>query len=389
MIQKAKSDFFIGVAELLRYSKQSVVRQVNSAMVITYFEIGRMIVEEEQNGKDRAAYGTQLLEGLSEYLTNEFGRGFSADNLENMRRFYSTYQISETPSRKSIKTQKKVILQTPSEESENGQKAIQETPSAELQGVQESIGQTVSDQLTKIGISETPSRIFNLGWSHYLILMRIDNLQERSFYEIESTENNWSVRELKRQVDSALFQRLSLSRDKEGVKKLASEGQLLSSAKDTLKDPYILEFLNLSELRQYSEKEFEQGLIDKLEHFLLELGKGFTFVARQKRISFDERHFYIDLVFYNRILKCFVLIDLKIGDLKHQDIGQIQMYVNYYDRKMRIDDENKTIGIILCQDKSDTLVEITLPEDNEQIYASRYMTVLPSKEEFKELFKND
>lgn len=347
---------FSNVAELLHQSRQSVARQVNSAMVITYFEIGRMIVEEEQNGKDRAEYGKQLLEGLSEYLNNEFGRGFSFTNVHQMRTFYLAYSIP----------------QTLSEEFDNraGQK-----------------GQTPSDELNEHRKSETPSRIFNLGWSHYLILMRIDNLAERSFYEIESAENNWSVRELKRQVDSALYQRLSLSRDKEGVRKLARDGQQISSAKDTLKDPYILEFLNLPELYQYSEKDLEQGLIDKLEHFLLELGKGFTFVARQKRISFDERHFYIDLVFYNRILKCFVLIDLKIGDLKHQDIGQMQMYVNFYDRNMRIEDENKTIGIILCQDKSDTLVEITLPEDNEQIYASKYMTVLPSKEEFKRIIE--
>jgi len=246
------------------------------------------------------------------------------------------------------------------------------------------IGQTASDQLRK---PQALSRKFNLSWSHYLILMRIDDADERSFYEIESGENNWSVRELKRQTDSALYQRIALSRDKEGVKRLAREGQQLLSPRDALKDPYVLEFLGFPEKSRYSESELEQGLIDKLEHFLLELGKGFTFVARQQRISFEERHFYIDLVFYNRMLRCFVLVDLKIGDLTHQDLGQIQMYVNYYDRFMRLEDENKTIGIIMSQHKSDALVEITLPEGNDRIYASKYKTVLPSKEELKQLIQ--
>ncbi len=195
------------------------------------------------------------------------------------------------------------------------------------------------------------------------------------------------MRELKRQYDSALYLRLALSTDKEGLKTLATKGQLIETPKDAIKDPYILEFLDLKEHYRYTENDLENELIDKIEHFLLELGKGFTFVARQKRITFDERHFYIDLVFYNRLLRCFVIIDLKIGELKHQDIGQMQMYVNYYDRYVKVTDENKTIGIILCQDKSETLVEITLPEDNEQIFASRYQTLLPSKEELKKLLQ--
>jgi predicted nuclease of restriction endonuclease-like (RecB) superfamily len=226
---------------------------------------------------------------------------------------------------------------------------------------------------------------FILSWSHYLKLIRIDDENERRFYEIETIQNNWSLRELRRQCDSALYQRLVLSRDKNGIKELSEKGLIIEKPKDTLKDPYILEFIGLPENSKYSESELEERLIDKLEHFLLELGKGFTFVARQKRITIDEKHFRIDLVFYNRLLKSFVLIDLKIGELKHQDIGQIQMYVNYYDRFVRLEDENKTIGIILCQDKSKTLVEITLPENNEQIFASKYQTVLPSKDELKKL----
>lgn len=230
---------------------------------------------------------------------------------------------------------------------------------------------------------------FKLTWTHYTFLMRIDNVNERNFYEIESHKNNWSLRELKRQYDSALYTRLSLSREKEEVKKLSEVGQIIEKPKDIIKDPYILEFLGLPEKHSYSESDLEEEIISKLEHFLLELGNGFTFVARQKRITFDDKHFRIDLVFYNRILKCFVLIDLKIGELKHQDLGQMQMYVNYYDREMRLEDENKTIGIVLCQNKSEAVVKYTLPENNEQIFASKYKTVLPSKEVLEQLIKEN
>lgn len=331
-----KTNFFKRAIDLLHSARQQVVRQVNLTMVQTYFEIGRMIVEEEQQGKDRAEYGKQLLSGLSKALTDEFGKGFSITNIQQMRNFYLTYQKQQTLSA-------------------NSENAIQQTVSAN----------------------------FQLSWSHYLKLMRIDDENERKFYEIESAKNNWSVRELDRQYDSALYARLVLSRDKEEVKKLSEKGLVLEKPKDVIKDPYILEFIGLPEKSTYSESDLEQGIIDKLEHFLLELGTGFTFVSRQKRISFDNKHFHIDLVFYNRILKCFVLIDLKIGELKHQDIGQMQMYVNYYDREIKLDDENKTIGIVLCQNKSEAVVEYTLPENNEQIFASKYKTVLPSKEELK------
>lgn len=321
------------IEELLSEARKTILNKVNQTMVYTYYEVGRIIVEHEQEGEERAAYGKGLLKSISKRLSKDFGKGFSIDNLENMRKFYLTYSKSETVSRKSGKPD------------------------------------------------------FRLSWSHYLKLVRIKDVTERQFYEIESYENQWSLRELQRQCDSALYQRLVLSRDKEMVKKLSKEGQIIKKPSDALKDPYILEFIGLPDQTTYSESELEQELIDKLEHFLLELGKGFTFVARQKRITIDEKHFKIDLVFYNRLLKAFVLIDLKIGELKHQDIGQIQMYVNYYDRFVKLDDENKTVGIILCQDKSDTLVEITLPEDNEQIFASNYLTVLPSKEELKKLIE--
>lgn len=337
------TDFLNKAVQLLQDARSKVVRAVNQVMVMTYYEIGRLIVEEEQQGKERAQYGKGLLNELSKVLTKEFGKGFSVDNLENMRRFYLTYGKSETLSRISSK-------------------AISETPSRKSKQTE-----------------------FTLSWSHYLKLIRIEDKSERKFYEIEATKNNWSVRELNRQYDSALYTRLALSRNKEKVKELSRKGLTLEKPKDAIKDPYILEFIGLPENSEYSESQLEQGIIDKLEQFLLELGTGFTFVARQKRVSFDDKHFYIDLVFYNRILKCFVLIDLKIGELKHQDIGQMQMYVNFYDRKIRLADENKTIGIILCQNKSEAVVEYTLPENNEQIFASKYKTILPSKDELKSL----
>lgn len=339
-------DFYNKVAQLLKIARKSVIQTVNKTMVHTYFEIGKIIVEEEQKGKTRAEYGKKILKGLSERLNKEFGRGFSVDNLENMRRFYLTYSITEKMSRNS-----------------NEEKS-----------------ETVSRNSNNID--------FQLSWSHYLFLVRVDCPEERKFYEIEAISNNWSLRELQRQFDTALYERLVLSRNKKGIKKLSKKGQIIESPRDTVKDPYILEFLGLQEEIKYSETELEQNLIDKLEHFLLELGKGFTFVGRQVRLTFDDKHFRVDLVFYNRILQCFVLVDLKIGEISHQDLGQMQMYVNYYDRKVKLENENKTIGIILCKKKNETLVEITLPENNKQIFASKYQTVLPSKKELKELIEN-
>ena len=356
----SNTKFFSQVVDLLQSARSNVVRTINQTMVTTYFEIGRMIVEEEQGGKERAEYGKSLLRDLSKVLTKEFGRGFSVDNLENMRRFYLTYSISETLSRISSDENSSTLLTISSK------------------------GQTLSDEFQKRQILSVN---FNLSWSHYLKLMRIDDENERKFYEIESFKNNWSVRELERQYDSALYTRLVLSRDKEKVKELSEKGLIIEKPKDVIKDPYILEFIGLPEHSSYSESQLEEEIISKLEHFLLELGNGFTFVARQKRISFGDKHFWIDLVFYNRILKSFILIDLKIGELKHQDIGQMQMYVNYFDREVRLDDENKTIGIVLCQNKSEAVVEYTLPENNQHIFASKYKTVLPSKEELKALIK--
>lgn len=236
-------------------------------------------------------------------------------------------------------------------------------------------------------IGSDTRRQFYLSWSHYVTLMRIDNVEERHFYAIEAIKNNWSLLELKRQYNSSLYERLALSKDKGSVLKLASRGQIIEQPIDLIKDTYILEFLDLPELSVYSETELETQIINHLQKFLLELGRGFTFVGRQVRLTYDEEHFKIDLVFYNRLLRCFVLLDLKIGKLKHQDLGQMQMYVNYYDRKVKLMDENPTIGIILCKDKKESIVEMTLPEDNKQIFASKYLTVLPSKDELKKLLE--
>ena len=323
-----KKDIYEEIHELLSKARQNIILNVNSTMTKTYFLIGKRIVEEEQNGNKRAEYGKNLIKILSKKLTKEFGKGFSETNLEQMRKFFKVYGIP----------------------------------------------QTLSEEFQ-----------FNLSWSHYLILMRIKDINARNFYEIEAFENNWSLRELKRQVNSSLYERLVLSKDKEKVKELSVKGQIIEKAQDIIKDPYILEFLGLDEKSDYSENKLETEIINKLEMFLLELGKGFTFVGRQVRFTFDERHFRVDLVFYNRLLKCFVLIDLKIGEVTHQDLGQMQMYVNYYDRCVKLPDENDTIGIIICKDKNDTLVKLTLPKDNNQIFASRYTTILPSLEEFKKI----
>ena len=323
-----KKDIYQEIHDLLHNARQNIISNINSTMIKTYFLIGKRIVEEEQDGNKRAEYGKKLIKMLSEKLTKEFGKGFSETNLEQMRKFFKVYGIP----------------------------------------------QTLSEEFQ-----------FNLSWSHYLILMRIKDINARNFYEIEAFENNWSLRELKRQVNSSLYERLVLSKDKEKVKELAVKGQIIEKVQDVIKDPYILEFLGLDEKSDYSENKLETEIINKLEMFLLELGKGFTFVGRQVRFTFDERHFRVDLVFYNRLLKCFVLIDLKIGEVTHQDLGQMQMYVNYYDRCVKLPDENDTIGIIICKDKNDTLVKLTLPKDNNQIFASRYTTILPSLDEFKKI----
>lgn len=341
--EKNKSFLFENIRSLIVEAQKFVVRNVNTTMVLTYFQIGRMIVEDEQQGHERAGYADKTLVYLSKALSSEFGRGYSKSNLEYMRAFYITYQNRISQSLigqfdKEIKTQ------------------------------------------SLIGQLKSP---FSLSWTHYIQLLKIKNEDERNFYEIEAAQNNWSVREMQRQYNAALFERLALSKDKKGIKQLAEKGQIIERPADALKSHYVLEFLELKEDSRYSENDLETAIIDKLEHFMLELGKGFLFEGRQRRFTFEGDSFFVDLVFYNRLLHCFVLFDLKIGKLTHQDIGQMQMYVNYYDRKIKLPEERPTIGIILCKEENRTVVEFTLPENNEQIFAKEYKAVLPSKAELK------
>ena len=270
---------------------------------------------------DRAEYGKKLLEYLSDHLTKEFGKGFTVANLKNMRQFYRTFPIR----------------------------------------------QTLSSELS---------------WSHYNLLMRIEDNKAREFYANESVKGNWSVRQLKRQIGAFYYERLLASQDKDSVTNEMGLPEKVEP-KNIIRDPYVLEFLGLEGKTSFYEKDLEQAIINHLQKFLLELGRGFSFVARQQKITFDGRHFFIDLVFYNYILKCFVIIDLKLGDLTHQDLGQMQMYVNYYTREMMNEGDNPPIGIVLCADKSDQVVKYTLPEDNNQIFASKYKLYLPTEEEFK------
>ena len=347
-ISKTNIDkLYLNTVDLIQYARSLAVKQVNFIQLMTYYSIGRWIVEEQQEGSTRAKYGQQIIKNLSEKLLNEFGRGFSGDTLKNARKFYLIYKerISET-----------VFSLFAIEKSE-----------------------TVFSLLNE----NVP---FQLSWSHYLQLMRIENANERNFYEIEAVKSNWSVRTLQRQYNSSLYERLALSKDKSDILRLSTEGNVIAKPQDIIKQPTVLEFLGIEEKAKYVESDLESAIIDKLQKFLLEMGKGYLFEARQKRFTFNEDNFYVDLVTYNRLLHCYVLIDLKVDKLTHQDIGQMQMYVNYYDRYEKLDTENPTIGILLCKEKNDALVEITLPKDA-NIYASEYKLYLPDKKVLQDKLK--
>ncbi|MCL2511282.1 MAG: PDDEXK nuclease domain-containing protein [Bacteroidales bacterium] len=347
------NDFFENVASLIEQARQNIARTVDITMSITYYLVGQMIVEEEQSGETRATYGKALLKGLSVFLTNRLGRGYSETNLRNFRKFYLAYRCA---------IQQNVFAESePSEDS-----LIQQNSSAELtKNDGHRVWQNISAKL-------------KLGWSHYQILMRIKNESERRFYEIEAFQQQWTFEQLQRQYNSSLYERIALSKDKDEVLRLSCEGQTIEKPRDLLRNPITLEFLGLDERAAYTETKLETAIINKLQQFLLEMGKGFLFEARQKRFTFDEEHFFADLVFYNRLLQCYVLIDLKTDKLKHQDLGQMQMYVNYYDRFVKQNFEKPTIGILLCKEKKDTMVQLTLPE-NANIFASEYTLYLPDK----------
>lgn len=317
------SALYLSIREVVQQARAQVKRQVNTAMVHTYWQVGRLILEHEQQGEQRAAYGKQQLELLSAQLTAEFGKGFDPRNLRNMRAFYQANPIWN-----AVRSE--------------------------------------------------------LGWTHHRILLRVTNLQARDWYAKEAVEQNWSVRALERQIGNLYYERLLSSRDKAPV---AAEAEakttaLASDPKEFLRDPYILDFLNL-ESGRYQEADLEQGIISNLQHFLMEMGKGFAFVERQQRIRTDDGDYYIDLVFYNYVLKCFVLVDLKLNKLNHQDVGQMDMYVRMYEEQKRGPDDNPTIGLILCSEHNHTVAQYSVLKDSQHLFASKYLTVLPSEEELK------
>ena len=316
---KSINNLFNNIKDMVIDCRNRVYSTVNTEMLNLYWNIGKAIMEIQQ-GDERASYGDMVLEKLSQKLTNEFGKGFSIINLRRMRKFYCLFPIRST------------VLN-------------------------------------------------ELSWSHYLELIRIEEEPKRKFYMHECINSNWSVRELQRQRDSLLYERLILSADKAKVKELAEKGQEIKESKDIVKDPFVLEFLDIKENTEYQETDLEKNILKHLKEFLLELGKGFSFVGSQVRLTLEEDHFYPDLVFYNRLLKCFVIIDLKIGKVTHQDIGQMQMYVNYYDREIKSSDENPTVGILLSTEKNKTVVKYTLPEDNKTIFSSTYKLHLPTEKE--------
>ena len=322
MLDASYIQVFKTIKFILETARKKAFITVNFTMVEAYWDIGKIIIEA-QGGNEKAEYGKNLIKNLSKYLTNEYGKGFDESNLRKIRQFYLTFQI-----RDALRPE--------------------------------------------------------LSWTHYRLLMRVKKVEVRQFYFNESIKSNWNTKELERQIHSFYFERLLASKNKDLVEKDMQSQIVGSKPEDVIKDPYVLEFLGINEYDHLFERDLERALIKHLQKFLLELGRGFSFVAQQKKISFDGRHFFIDLVFYNYILKCFVLIDLKVHDLTHQDLGQMQMYVNYYTKKLMNEGDNLPIGIVLCADKSDAIVKYTLPEENIQIFASKYMLYLPTEKELKQ-----
>lgn len=314
--------FYEQIKKILSEARNKVYQTANFAMVEAYWNIGKSIVEQ-QGGEEKAEYGVRLIAELSKQMTADFGKGFTAANVKNMRQFYLAF-----PKSYALRSE--------------------------------------------------------LSWTHYRLLMRVENENARQFYIEEAIKSNWSTRQLERQINTFFYERLLSSQNKGKVSDEIQKLEPVKVPEDIIRDPYVLEFLGLNPKDDFYESDLEEALITHLQKFLLELGRGFSFVARQKRITFDGRHFRIDLVFYNYILKCFVLIDLKIGDLTHQDLGQMQMYVHYYERELMNEGDNLPIGIVLCADKSESVVKYTLPKNETQIFASKYKLYLPSEEELSE-----
>lgn len=361
-IKKKESNLFDRIVNILEQARSNVVRSVNSNTVFAYWLIGREIVQEIQEGKQRAEYGKRIIEDLSSRLTKRFGRGFSVPNLRNFRQFYVMFQ------------ERKPDIHYPS-----GSK-LAPGPKRYPLGSELDI---LEKGTAKKGISFKGFHP-NLSWSHCRALMRVEDKKARNFYEIETIASGWSKRQLERQIHSLFYERLLVSKDKQKMLlESRAEGDGSLTPLDVLKDPYVLEFLDLPDSVKIHESDLEQAVIDKLQHFLLELGKGFSFVARQKRMRFGDEDFYVDLVFYNFILKCFVLIDLKIGKLTHQDIGQIDGYVRMYEEYGKVEGDNPTIGLILCSEKNEAVARYSVLNDSKQLFASKYMLYLPTEEDLE------
>jgi predicted nuclease of restriction endonuclease-like (RecB) superfamily len=353
--QNTPEAFYRRIFDILTAARTGVARTVNTTQVLSNWLIGQEIIEAEQQGKHRADYGESLLKNLAQKLKQDFGSGYSYANLKLMRQFYLNFPQ---------------LVQT------------------------DAIGYAVSSQslpASELAALSTPSSSWqpgqlhpNLSWTHYRTLMRVDASEARAFYEIEALNNSWSARELERQINSLLFERLAKSLDQQGLMQLATQGQIIQQPSDVFKDPMVIEFLGLPESPRLTESDLETALINNLQTFLLELGKGFAFVNRQERITLEGDHFYIDLVFYHTILKCYILIDLKVGKLTHGDLGQLQLYVNYYDHERCAADDKPTLGLILCSDKNDAVVKYTLsPEQHHKIFTSRYKLHLPTEDELQ------
>jgi predicted nuclease of restriction endonuclease-like (RecB) superfamily len=391
---------FDRVAAILEEARAAVVRTVNTRMAIAYWLIGREIVQEKQGGKRRAGYGDALLEDLSRRLTERYGKGYSVANLKNFRQFHLVYADRVPEIRYAPCSELVAPPVDPATASKTGGYEKSHTVRSELpspapgrsEPVEELVGQFATHCVANPPLAATESFsgfATELSWTHYRLIMRVENAHARAFYEIEAARERWSSRDLERQINSLLFERLLKSRNKKGVMALAREGNQSHRPVDILKDAFVLEFLELPEGHALVESRLEQALVGHMRQFLLELGCGFAFVARQQRLTLDGDHFYVDLVFYHTRLKCYVLIDLKVGKLTQQDLGQMQLYVNYYDREVCAPDDNPTVGLILCTDRNEAMVRYTLPRGQNQIFAARYRTALPSEEELIKLLRRD
>ena len=396
-LSKPSLQMYERIRQILDFAGSTVARSVNTTQVVANWLIGREIVEEVQRGGKRADYGARLIADLSTRMEKDFGRGYSVNNLEHFRDFYLTYpNLVESRIPHAVRGESRNQLGDDGPKISHAPRGKSDAPPRKSSApaifdaerglfLIEPLAGGITKGYAPRSQSWQPGFLHpNLSWTHYRTLLRVDKAEARAFYEIEAIKNNWAARELERQINSLLYERLALSRDKKGLMRLATKGHEVQRPADVFKDPVVMEFLGLPESPKLVETDLEEALISNLQIFLLELGKGFAFVARQERLTLDGDHFYIDLVFYHTILKCYIIIDLKTSKLTHQDLGQLQLYVNYYDRERRTEGDNPTLGLILCADKNDAVVRYTLGKDQQKkIFASRYKLYLPSEAELQ------